>query len=179
MKTLTLIGGVDGVGKTSMLGILSAKRRDIGIIIDADFTDEKTAVQRINEFIEKGIDFTLETTLSDSYILETIKTARDNNYYIRLYYIAVNTAEESIKRIQNRVRKGGRNVPDNIVLARFQHRLDDLIAILPYCNEAFIYDNENGFAEKAEYGNGGLVIKDNDIPEWLAELKERLAEEML
>ncbi len=173
MKTLTIIGGVDGVGKTSMLGILSAKRRDIGIIIDADFVDEKTAVQQVNTFIEKGIDFTLETTLSDSYIFETIKTARDNNYYIRLYYIAVNTAEESIKRIQNRVRKGGRNVAEDIVLARFQHRLDDLLSVLAYCNEAFIYDNENGFAEKAEYGNGRLVIKDNDIPEWLAELKRR------
>ena len=173
MKTLTIIGGVDGVGKTSMLGILSAKRQDIGIIIDADFTDEKTAVQRINEFIEKGIDFTLETTLSNRYILEAIKDARDNNYYIRLYYIAVNTAEESIRRIQNRIRKGGHNVPDNIVLARFQHRLDDLIAILPYCNESFIYDNENGFVEKAEYGNGRFVMKDNDIPEWLAELKRR------
>ena len=173
MKTLTLIGGVDGVGKTSILGILSAKRRNIGIIIDADFTDEKTSVQQVNTFIEKGIDFTLETTLSDSYILETVKSARDNNYYVRLYYITVNTAEESIRRIQNRVRKGGHNVPNDIVLARFQHRLDDLIAILPYCNEAFIYDNENGFVEKAEYGNGRLVIKDNDIPEWLEELKRR------
>ena len=174
MKTLTIIGGVDGVGKTSMLGILSAKRQDIGIIIDADFTDEKTSVQQVNTFIEKGIDFTLETTLSDSYILEMIKTARDNNYYIRLYYIAVNTAEESIKRIQNRVRKGGHNVPNDIVVERFQHRLDDLIAILPYCNESFIYDNENGFVEKAEYGNGRLVIKDNDIPEWFVELKNRI-----
>lgn len=156
-----------------MLGILSAKRQDIGIIIDADFTDEKTSDQQVNTFIEKGIDFTLESTLSDSYILETIKTSRDNNYYIRLYYIAVNTAEESIRRIQNRIRKGGHNVPDNIVLARFQHRLDDLIAILPYCNESFIYDNENGFAEKAECGNGRLVIKDKDIPEWLEKLKRR------
>ncbi len=173
MKTLTVIGGVDGVGKTSMLGILSARRQDIGIIIDADFIDEKTAVQRINTFIEKGIDFTLETTLSDSYIFETIKTARDSNYYIRIYYIAVNTAEECIKRIQNRVRKGGHNVPDDVVVERFQHRLDDLLSVLAYCNEAFIYDNENGFAEKGEYGNGRLVIKDNDIPEWLAELKRR------
>lgn len=48
MKTLTIISGIDGVGKTSMLGILSAKRRDIGIIIDADFIDEKTAVYKHN-----------------------------------------------------------------------------------------------------------------------------------
>lgn len=173
MKTLTIIGGVDGVGKTSMLGILSAKRQDIGIIIDTDFIDEKTSVRQLNTFIEKGIDFTLETTLSDSYIFETIKTARDNDYYIRLYYIAVNTAEESIERIQNRVRKGGHNVPDDIIRTRFEQRLDDLLSVLAYCNETFIYDNENGFVEKAEYGNGRLVIKDNDIPEWLVELKRR------
>lgn len=179
MKTLTIISGIDGAGKTSMLGILSAKRRNIGIIIDADFIDEKTSVQQVNTFIEKGIEFAFETTLSDGYILETIKIARDNNYYIRLYYITVNTAEESIERIQNRVRKGGHNVPNDIVVERFQHRLDDLIAILPYCNESFIYDNENGFAEKAEYGNGRLVIKDNDIPEWLVELKKKLTEEAI
>ena len=178
MKTLTIIGGVDGVGKTSMSGVLLG-RRNIRVIIDADFTDEETAEQQINAFIKKGIDFTLETTLSDSYILETIKTARDNNYYIRLYYIAVSTAEESIRRIRNRVRKGGHNVSNDIVLTRFKHRFDDLIAILPYCNETFIYDNENGFVEKAEYGNGRLVIKDNDIPEWLAELKKKLTEEAI
>ena len=86
----------------------------------------------------------------------------------------MSTAEESLKRIQKRVRKGGHNVPDYIVLARFEHRLDNLLSILAYCNEAFIYDNENGFVEKAEYGNGRLVIKDNDIPEWLAELKRRI-----
>jgi predicted ABC-type ATPase len=36
MKTYTLIGGVNGVGKSSLSGVLSGESSDLGIIIDTD-----------------------------------------------------------------------------------------------------------------------------------------------
>ena len=42
MKIYTIIGGVNGVGKSSLSGVLSAENTDLGIIID---TDKLTAEQ--------------------------------------------------------------------------------------------------------------------------------------
>ena len=175
MKIYTIIGGVNGVGKSSLTGVLSAICDDLGVIIDTTkLKGGKAAIERIDQSLEMGINFTQETTLSGSRTLKTIKKAIDRNYYIRLYYIGVNSAEESIKRIKNRVEKGGHSIPDDDVIRRYGKRFDDLLTILPYCNEVYFYDNENGFIEAAEYKNGQLMIKCDDVPEWLSELKKLL-----
>ncbi len=184
MKIYTIIAGVNGVGKSSLTGVLIGESSDLGVIVDTDkITAElngdklkggKAAIERINDSLEMGINFTQETTLSGTRTLKTIKRARELDYFIRLYYIGVNTAEESIKRIKNRVEKGGHDIADEDVMRRYNKRFDDLIAVLPYCNEVKFYDNENGFVEKAEYKNGKLVIKSQHVPGWLDELRNRL-----
>lgn len=180
MKIYTIIGGVNGVGKSSLSGVLSTEISDLGIIIDADkITAEcsgdrikggKIAIELIEDCLKKGINFTQETTLSGVRTIKTVRKARELNYFIRLYYVGVNSSEESIKRIKNRVEKGGHNIPSHDVERRYSKRFEDLLKLLPYCNEAKFYDNENGFAEKAEYKNGILITKGKNTPQWLKEL---------
>ncbi len=184
MKIYTIIGGVNGVGKSSLTGVLTAQRNDLGVIIDTDkITTElngdrikggKTAIERINNCLNMGVSFTQETTLAGIRTVKTIRKAMELDYYIRLYYVGVNTAEESIKRIKNRVEKGGHNIADEDVKRRYNKRFDDLLAVLPYCNEVHFFDNENGFIEKAEYKNGKLIMRDGLLPAWLRKLKEYL-----
>lgn len=184
MKIYTIIGGVNGVGKSSLSGVLSAENSELGVIIDTDkITAEnggdrikggKIAIERINNCLEKGINFTQETTLSGVRTLKTIQKARELNYFIRLYYVGISSSAESISRIANRVLKGGHNIPPEDVKRRYAKRFDDLIKILPYCNEVIFFDNENGFAEKAEYKNGTLITKGEKIPEWIKELEQKL-----
>lgn len=184
MKTYIIIGGVNGVGKSSLSGVLSAENTDLGIIIDADrITAEnggnrikgcRIAIECIENCLKKGVNFTQETTLSGVRTLKTIQKARELNYFIRLYYVGVSSSAESISRIKNRVSKGGHDIPTADVERRYGKRFEDLAKILPYCDEAIIFDNENGFAEKAEYKNGSLIIKGGKIPEWLNELDEYL-----
>lgn len=182
MRIYTIIGGVNGVGKSSFSGVLSAESNDLGIIIDTDkitadmgisnLAGGRKAVEKINNCLEKGINFTQETTLSGNRTIRTIEKARSLDYYIRLYYIGVNTAYESLKRIKNRVEKGGHDIPEETVKMRYEKRFDDLMKILPYCNEVHFFDNENGFAETAEYRNGNFIVKISDVPEWVKELKK-------
>lgn len=184
MKIYTIIGGVNGAGKSSLSGVLSAESSELGVIIDTDkITAEnggdrikggKIAIERINNCLEKGINFTQETTLSGVRTLKTIQKARELNYFIRLYYVGISSSAESISRIANRVSKGGHNIPPEDVKRRYAKRFDDLIKILPYCNEAVFFDNENGFIEKAEYRNGTLITKGEKIPEWIKELEQKL-----
>lgn len=106
--------------------------------------------------MEKEICFTQETTLSEKKTLNTIKRAIDKDYYIRLYYVGLDSMEESLLRIENRVKKGGHNINTDAVTKRFTKRFDDLLAVLPYCNEATFYDNDNGFVTVAKYKNGEI-----------------------
>ena len=68
--------------------------------------------------------------------------------------MGLDSLQESLQRIENRVRKGGHNIPRRNVEARFARRFSDVVKILPYCDEARFFDNDNGFVLVAEYRNG-------------------------
>lgn len=171
MNEFTIVAGAVGVGKSSFIGALASFKNSLGEII-AD--DDKTAVRRIQSCLDDGADFTLESTLPGENTLAVIKTATEKGYRITLYYIAVNSAEENLRRISNRVRKGGRDVSAKEVMRSYLHRFDDLPLILHYCDSAQFYDNENGFRYVAEYRNGEVIHADNRYPDWLKEMNEKL-----
>jgi predicted ABC-type ATPase len=183
MKLYTIIGGVNGCGKSSLTGALKAERSDLGLLIDVDklaaqlgspVEGGKAAVRKIDECLEKGISFTQETTLSGARTERTIRRAKERGYTIRLYYIGLDTMEESLGRIANRVAKGGHDIPKEDVERRFHSRFADVLRILPYCDEARFFDNDNGFVEVAEYRNGELIPRVPNPPRWLLELMERV-----
>lgn len=184
MKTYTIIAGVNGCGKSSLTGVLRTEIDNLGKIIDVDrITAEcggnmidgaKKAISIIEDCLEKEICFTQETTLSGKKTLNTIKTAIEKDYYIRLYYVGLDTKEESLVRIANRVKKGGHNIDTESVSKRFDKRFDDLLAVLPYCNEATFYDNDNGFVTVAKYKNGEMQLIGKNNPKWLNEFIEKM-----
>lgn len=180
MKTYTIVAGVNGAGKSSLTGVLRTEMTNLGKIIDVDkvilkcggnvIEGGKKSIELIDDCLEKEICFTQETTLSGHRILSTVKKAIEKGYYIRLYYVGLNSVEESIVRIENRVKKGGHNIPDSDVKRRYNKRFEDLLAILQYCDEATFYDNENGFVAVAEYKNGEILQIGSSRPKWLEEL---------
>lgn len=171
MNEFTIVAGAFGVGKSSFIGALAPLKNRLGKIIS---DNDMTAVRRIQSCPDDGADFTLESTLCGENTLAVIKTAAEKGYRITLYYIAVNSAEEILRRISNRVRKGGRSVSAEEVRRSYLHRFEVLPLILPYCDSARFYDNENGFRYVAEYRNGEIVHADNRYPDWLKELNEKL-----
>lgn len=184
MKTYTIVAGVNGCGKSSLTGVLRTEIDNLGKIIDVDkitaacggnlLEGGKKAVALIDDCLEKEICFTQETTLSGRKTLDTIKRAIAKDYYIRLYYVGLDTMEESLLRIENRVKKGGHNINTDTVKNRFGKRFEDLLAVLPHCNEATFYDNDNGFVTVAKYKNGELQTIGQNCPKWLNELMDRM-----
>lgn len=180
MKNCTLIGGVHGVGKSSFVGALRAVRSDLGIVVDPEclttqcggneHEGDKLAVQHIEKALSDEVDFTLETSLSGKYPKLLCKRAKEAGYYIRLYYIGLDTAEESIQRILNRVERGGHDIPTKDVEALFSHRFEDVLKILPYCDEAKFFDNDNGFVLVGEYYSGQILPVGTYRPTWLSQL---------
>ena len=180
MKIYTIIGGVNGVGKSSFTGVLKERSTDLGVIVDVDrITAElggnslaggKAALRKISQCIEKGVSFTQETTLSGRKTEATAKQVKELGYHVRLFYIGLDTAEESLSRIANRVKRGGHDIPQDDVVRRFAGRWEAVAKVLPYCDEAEFYDNDNGFVLVAEYRNGELRTVGNRRPQWLMEL---------
>ena len=185
MKTYTIVAGVNGCGKSSLTGVLRTEIDNLGKIIDVDkitfacdgnaIEGGKQAVALIEDCLAKEVCFTQETTLSGKKTLNTIKRAIDKDYYIRLYYVGLDSMEESLLRIENRVKKGGHNIDTEAVTKRFAKRCDDLLAVLPYCNEATFYDNDNGFVTVAKYKNGEMQTIGQYQPKWLSELMGKMA----
>ena len=180
IKTYTVIGGVNGAGKSSLAGVLQSERRDLGEIVNVDdiaaeneiskIEAGKIALAKIKLLMNKGLNFTQETTLSGVKTAQTISRARRRGYYIRLYYVGLETVEESILRIRIRVENGGHFIPEEDVVRRFNFRHANLMRILPQCDEVRFFDNCNGFVEVARMMEGQLLFRGALTPKWMIEL---------
>lgn len=124
---------------------------------------------KIDQCIADGVNFTQESTLAGSYVRKVAKAAKEAGFYIRLFYVGLDTAEEALKRIQNRIEKGG--IPEDVVRRRFEQQIGALAEVLPYYDEAIFFDNRNGFVEVASYRNGEILpIGNGKQPLWLEKL---------
>ena len=180
MPVFTIVGGVNGTGKSSLSGVLRSCLDDLGVIVDPDkltaqaggdeYAGGQAAIAKLQTCLAAGIDFTEESTLSGSYARKMARAARAAGYTVRLYYVGLNSAEDALQRIANRVAHGGHNIPAEDVRRRFARRFSDLEKLLPLCNEAVFYDNNNGFQVVASYRNGEIVPVGDYRPPWLCEL---------
>ena len=112
MPIYTIIGGVNGSGKSSLTGILKAQRTDLGVILDVDklaaahsgFLEAgRIALRTMDRLMQERASFTQETTLSGQRPARMARRARDAGYFVRLYYVGISGPEEALRRIANRV----------------------------------------------------------------------------
>lgn len=188
MKIYTIVGGVNGVGKSSLTGVLKSRMTDLGVIVDVDkitaqaggsaLEGGRRALRLMDTCMKDGVSFTQETTLSGKRPKSAVQRAKNAGYYVRLFYVGLDTAEESRRRIANRVAKGGNNIDAGDVERRFQNRWVSLREVLPFCDEAVFYDNENGFVEVAVYRNGELIPEGDYRPAWILELADYLKDNL-
>lgn len=167
MKTCTIIGGIDGVGKSSLLGVLRAVRTDLGLVIDEK---EKAASERFETALKNEINFSYETTLHGEFSKALCRRAKDAGYAVRLYYIALDLVDENLLRIKNRAKNGGSNAVPQEVQAQYFHRFDNLTTILSYCDSADFYDNYNGFVLVARKVDGRIEPIGDYRPQWITQL---------
>jgi len=183
-KVYTIIGGVNGSGKSSFTGARKEDSGNWGVIVDVDkitalnkvdpLEGGKIALRILSDCLKDGASFTQETTLAGYKTEHTAIKAKELGYFVRLYYIGLDTPEDCLKRIANRVSRGGHDIGEEDVRRRFAKRLNSVKKILPHCDEARFFDNDNGFVEVAEYINGILVFKEEPHPSWILELSEYL-----
>ena len=121
MKVYTIIGGVNGTGKSSLTGVLRAQRNDLGVIVDVDritalagvspLEGGKMAIRRIEDCLNKDISFTQESTLSGFRTAQTAARAKRDGYTVRLFYVGLDTHRKPCKARRAQHRDGRRSAP--------------------------------------------------------------------
>jgi len=133
MKTLYIIAGANGSGKTtfaksfaSIQGLYFINADEIAFASgEADSSVRKIAAGRVFfEMFEKYLDseesFVIETTLSGRYLMKYIHKAKKNGFFVSLIYLVLETPEAHIMRVRHRVLNGGHDIPSTDILRRYR-----------------------------------------------------------
>ena len=99
-------------------------------------------LQQIRNQIQARADFGFETTLAGLGYVRWFKGMKASGFRIRLYYLWLPDVSLALKRIENRVRLGGHDVPADVVRRRYGRGLRNFFArYLPLADYAAIFDN--------------------------------------
>lgn len=133
-KEILIIAGPNGAGKTTFTfrhldlearGIpfvnadLIASGLDPTVTGHADVQAGRLMLAELDRLAEEGVSFAFETTLSGRGYLRKIRRWRAQGYYVMLVFLSLQSSGEAIKRVEQRVSRGGHHVPDDVVRRRY------------------------------------------------------------
>jgi predicted ABC-type ATPase len=157
MPNLYIIAGCNGAGKTTASITILPEILQCNQFVNADyiayglspFNMESVAIEagrimlrRIDELLEALEDFAIETTLSTRSYVSLVHRAKRLGYKVSLIYIWLNSPELALRRVGERVRKGGHNIPADVVKRRYFKGISNLFRLfMPICDSWIIADN--------------------------------------
>ena len=179
--------GTNGAGKSTLR---SFNQDSVQIVIDsdhiaaqlnpvepraADFEAGRKALALFQFAVQSRIPFSMESTLSGNSILKTSQQAKQSGFYVRLNYVAVDKVELNIARVAARIKAGGHFIDEQTIRNRYEISRNNLLRVLPFCDEVFIYDNSSDKPKIIFWLNQKqltqMAVK---LPEWCETLKKEL-----
>lgn len=200
---LYVLAGVNGAGKSSIGGHLLTRE---GLdwfnpdtfareLIEATGCDRDSAdahawaegVRRLDAAVANGQSYAFETTLGGRTIAAKIRAAAGTHEVI-VWFCGLDSPELHLARVRARVSRGGHDIPEAKIRARYPQAQRNLIALMPHLAHLSVHDNSTEAAISdpvpdpvlvMELEQGRLVHPSaNDpaalgrIPEWAKALVE-------
>lgn len=189
-----IVAGPNGAGKSTIVSRVDI-RRELGQlkILNPDVLAQKllrespgTAEDQANldavvqmeaevaRCIESGESVLIETVLSTSKYEKHILRARELGRYVGLIYVALESAEQAIQRVQHRKAMGGHGVPEEKIRIRWRRSLDNLAHFTPLVDRLLVYSNASDEGDAtliAQKRKGVVEVHD---PDALPEITQRL-----
>lgn len=169
MPNLYLIAGCNGAGKTTASYAIFPQMLDCKEFVNLDeiakglspFHPESVSiaagrivVDRINELLEQGADFAVETTLATKSYVSFIRKAKAAGYFVTLVYFWLISPELAVKRVEQRVRFGGHHVPEEVIYRRYWAGIRNLFRMyIPISDYWILIDNSTDPFEEIADGN--------------------------
>lgn len=198
-KRLYIIAGCNGAGKTTASKRFLPSILDCRQWVNADeiayglspLDPQSVAVQasrlmleRIQELLNQDVTFAIETTLSTRAYRNLVLQAQARGYQVELVFFYLPSPQMAIRRIAHRVKNGGHNVPDDVVIRRYYRGLKNLKEIFtPIVDQWDVYRYEGNAYVLLASGKKGetcdlfdsSIIMDTTVP-YLTEQNKRFIE---
>ncbi|MCY4541511.1 MAG: hypothetical protein OXB95_03830 [Rhodobacteraceae bacterium] len=128
----------------------------------------REALRRRRSALEAGRSHLVETTLSGTGVLRHIKEARRMAYWVVLHYVSLESPDQALDRIRNRVKLGGHDVPEADVRRRFLRSHANLPTAAALVNEVCLHDNTSPDSPHREFAilSKGKCRTFGDVPDW-------------
>jgi predicted ABC-type ATPase len=156
-KKIIIIAGPNGAGKTTFASEFLPNEASCPIFVNADliaaglapfapdtaaFKAGRLMLAEIRNYVRLGESFAFETTLSGRHYSRSIPQWQSLGYRVKLFFLKLESPELAIARVRQRVRAGGHDVPNPVILRRFVAGLHNLeVLYKPIVNEWALYDN--------------------------------------
>jgi predicted ABC-type ATPase len=117
--------------------------------------------------ITQNKSFSFETVMSHTSKIDEIEKVVALGYNAYLYFVCIDSPDVNVSRVNNRVDKGGHEVPENKIVDRYYRTLENLHLALPHCYRAYLFDNSG--KEQfliAEVYKGQIELKTDKVPNW-------------
>ena len=175
---LLIIAGPNGAGKTTVTSqILRHEWVEGCDYINPDFIardkfgdwNSQEMVLKAARFAEKWREDCLEnqrslifeTVLSVPDKIDFIQRAKQQNFFIRLFFIGTDNPQINASRVAQRVMEGGHDVPIKKIISRYYKSIANCILLSKVVDRLYVYDNsiEN---REPELGEPTLLFRANE-----------------
>lgn len=156
-KHLYIISGCNGAGKTTASYTVLPEILKCKEFVNADeiarglspFNSQSVAIeagrlmlQRMEDLLGREVTFSIETTLATRSYLNLVNRAQQKGYRVSLLYFWLNSPELAMKRVAERVEKGGHNISEEIIRRRYKAGINNLFKLfMPVVDYWAIFDN--------------------------------------
>lgn len=106
---------------------------------DANIAAWHENLRRLNEAIENGKSYAMETTLGDTIATRIGVAAKTHDVYI--WYCGLVSPEMHLARVKVRVMHGGHDISEEKIRQRWERSPANLIALMPYLTGLDVFDN--------------------------------------
>jgi predicted ABC-type ATPase len=184
---LIVIAGPNGSGKTSTTRlVIKHEWAEQCVYINPDeiaqtkFGDwnDPNAVRKSVEYCEEWReqllkdhkDFIFETVLSSEGKVDFLRRAKEEGYFIRMFFICTQNPTINAARIAKRVMEGGHDVPIQKIISRYEKAILNAQRVAQFADRVYVYDNsiDNENAHLLFRTADGHFAKQyvDSIPEW-------------
>ena len=156
-KRILIIAGPNGAGKTTFANQILAGDQSEFPFVNADiiarylnpedpeseaFRAGRLMLQRVQELVETGASFAIETTLGGLAYTRSIPRWQSMGYRVELHFLSLPAADMAVGRVYNRVSEGGHNIPEDVIRRRFEGGLANFHQIYKDLVDSWVlYDN--------------------------------------
>ena len=169
-KNLYIISGCNGAGKTTASYTVLPEILGCKEFVNADeiahglspFNAASVAIeagrlmlQRIEDLLTRDESFSIETTLATRSYVKLVQRAKKQGYRVSLLYFWLSSPELAMRRVAERVSKGGHDIPKSTITRRYASGIKNLFKLfVPLVDYWAVFDNS--VSPRRTVATGGL-----------------------